>query len=186
MIDTLDKVMSFIRAGPDEQSNDRVGPYGVVTLHRPSNVDDRDAVEELVEGLRRVSEAVSLVFPVHPRGRARFEAAGLSELPNVDMIEPIGYVDFVRLMSGASLVLTDSGGIQEETTVLGIPCLTLRTTTERPITVTNGTNRLVPSRPDDMFIAAKAALDEHHQPSRPPLWDGAAGERIAAILAAGS
>ncbi len=182
MIDTLDRVMAILTES-DKTDASSGAPYGVVTLHRPSNVDDPGRLEELVRGLGYVSEVIPLVFPVHPRGRARFDDAGLSRLPNLDTRQPMGFIDFVRLMAGASLVLTDSGGIQEETTVLGVPCLTLRTTTERPITVSWGTNRLVEREADAMLAAAKLALDEDRTPTRPPLWDGSAGQRIASILA---
>jgi UDP-N-acetylglucosamine 2-epimerase (non-hydrolysing) len=183
MIDTLDRVTAMISR--DKESDiGRPKPYGVVTLHRPSNVDDPEQLRELVRGLGSVSDLVPLVFPVHPRGKAHLHEAGLSSLRNIEVLEPMGFIDFAKLMAGASLVLTDSGGIQEETTVLGVPCLTLRTTTERPITVTWGTNRLVAREADAMLAAAKLALDEDHDPTRPPLWDGNAGQRIAAILAA--
>lgn len=182
MIDTLDRVMAIL-AESDNTDAGSGAPYGVVTLHRPSNVDDSGRLEELVRGLAYVSDLIPLVFPVHPRGRERFDDAGLSRLPHLDTRQPMGFIDFVRLMAGASLVLTDSGGIQEETTVLGVPCLTLRTTTERPITVSWGTNRLVELAADAMLAGAKLALDEDRTPARPPLWDGSAGQRIASILA---
>jgi UDP-N-acetylglucosamine 2-epimerase (non-hydrolysing) len=182
MIDTLDRVTALLSEGNENQTIVDA-PYGVVTLHRPSNVDDFDQIQELVQGLSYVSELIPLVFPVHPRGQQHLDEAGLADLPNVDTRAPMGFIDFVRLMAGASLVFTDSGGIQEETTVLGVPCLTLRTTTERPITVTWGTNRLVPLNAEAMLAAAREALGEDRSPTRPPLWDGKAGTRIAKILA---
>ena len=182
MIDTLDRVTALLSERTEREPGVAT-PYGVVTLHRPSNVDDSDQLQELVQGLSYVSDLIPLVFPVHPRGRQHLNAAGLADLPNVETRAPMGFIDFVRLMAGAALVLTDSGGIQEETTVLGVPCLTLRTTTERPITVTWGTNRLVPLNAEAMLTAARDALGEDRSPTRPPLWDGRAGVRIATILA---
>jgi len=124
------------------------------------------------------------VFPVHPRTRPQLEALGVNR-DHIHLIEPLGYVDFVSLLSRARLVLTDSGGLQEESTFLGVPCLTLRDNTERPVTITCGTNRLVGSRPVDLPAVAAAALAEAPQAaSIPPLWDGRAAERIAALLAA--
>jgi UDP-N-acetylglucosamine 2-epimerase len=159
--------------------------YAVATLHRPSNVDRADRAARVVAMLRGVADLVPLVVPLHPRGRAVLEAAGLGEPAWADrlrVIEPLGYVDFLSLVRGAALVVTDSGGIQEETTVLGVPCLTLRPNTERPITISHGTNRLV--EPDDVvplvrqILAAGLAVPE----SGPPLWDGRSGERIAEII----
>lgn len=156
--------------------------YGVVTLHRPSNVDSAEAAGAAVRALRVTSEQVPLVIPLHPRGRAMLEAAGLVPGPRLAIIEPIGYLDFMSLMSGAAVVITDSGGIQEETTMLGISCLTLRPNTERPITISHGTNRLVTAA--EVPEATAAVLSGHaKRPTEPPpLWDGHAGERIAAIL----
>lgn len=155
------------------------GPYGVVTLHRPSNVDDDETAERVVECLRRAAKRVTLVAPLHPRGRARLEAAGIGQVANV--VDPMGYLDFMSLVAGASVVLTDSGGIQEETSVLGIPCLTLRENTERPITVTVGTNRLVGTDPERVDEAMHD-LDSLREGGLPPLWDGRAGDRIAQVL----
>lgn len=153
--------------------------YGVVTLHRPSNVDDPEAIDRLISGLSEVSRQVPLIAPIHPRGRERLERGGLGD--HVTILDPLGYLDFMALVAGSALVLTDSGGIQEETTVLGIPCLTLRENTERPITVTMGTNRLVGSDPARIVEGAGAALIAGPGVV-PPLWDGSAGERIAEIL----
>jgi len=155
------------------------GPYGVVTLHRPSNVDDDETAERVVECLRRAAKRVTLVAPLHPRGRARLEAAGIGQVAKV--VDPMGYLDFMSLVAGASVVLTDSGGIQEETSVLGIPCLTLRENTERPITVTVGTNRLVGTDPERVDEAMHD-LDSLREGGLPPLWDGRAGDRIAQVL----
>jgi UDP-N-acetylglucosamine 2-epimerase (non-hydrolysing) len=159
--------------------------YGLVTLHRPSNVDDGDVVRGIVEALDTIGRDLPLVFPVHPRGRRAFESAGLRTGARLRVVEPLGYREFVALMEGARLVITDSGGIQEETTVLGTPCLTIRSTTERPITVTQGTNRLVGNDPGTIVSAAHRVLSEPRpSPRHIPLWDGAAGQRIAEILRA--
>ena len=121
--------------------------YAVLTLHRPSNVDDRAALAGILDALEQISARLPIIFPVHPRTRARLDEFGFADrikrAGNLRLIEPLGYLDFLRLYSGARLVLTDSGGIQEETTVLSIPCLTLRENTERPITVEMGTNTIV-------------------------------------------
>jgi UDP-N-acetylglucosamine 2-epimerase (non-hydrolysing) len=155
--------------------------YGVVTLHRPANVDNPEVATRIVDALTKASELLPLVFPVHPRGQATLRAAGLGSSDRIRLVEPLGYVDFISLVRGASAVLTDSGGIQEETTILGVPCLTLRPNTERPITISHGTNRLV--TPDDVVDALAAALDgQHIGRGVPPLWDGRAGERIATVL----
>ncbi len=158
--------------------------YVATTLHRPANVDDPDSAIRLTERLHEIADLVDVVMPVHPRGRAAFEGAGLGDHPRVRLLEPLGYLDFVALTRGAAAVVTDSGGVQEETTVLGVPCLTLRPNTERPVTITHGTNRLVTEA--DLVQTVSKVL--HGQtPERlgdgvPPLWDGRAGERIASIL----
>ena len=158
------------------------GEYGVVTLHRPSNVDDEQAFRGILDALVDISKRLPLVFPVHPRTRANLEKFGLNDLiadSAIRLVEPLGYLDFMRLYSGARLVLTDSGGLQEETTVLGIPCLTLRHNTERPITIEMGTNVLVGTDPDNIRRAASEALaDRPRETKIPPLWDGHAAERI--------
>lgn len=156
--------------------------YAVVTLHRPSNVDDRETFARILSALERVGERLPVVFPIHPRTRARLEEFGLSKRvgeahTRLRLTEPLGYLDFLRLMSGARLVLTDSGGLQEETTALNIPCLTLRENTERPITVTMGTNRVVGTDAERIVREATNALDVRRE-SVPPLWDGQAADRI--------
>jgi UDP-N-acetylglucosamine 2-epimerase (non-hydrolysing) len=156
--------------------------YGLVTLHRPSNVDDPQQLQGLLDALGTIGERLPLVFPVHPRTRSKLEA--LRCPATLWLVDPLGYLEFVQLMDHSRLMLTDSGGIQEETTVLGVPCLTIRANTERPVTIDQGTNTLVGVRPDDVVRHALAALDAPSpEPSRPPLWDGRAGERIAAALA---
>ena len=157
-------------------------PYGVVTLHRPANVDSAPAAAAIVGALREATRRLPVVLPLHPRGRATLAAAGLESVPDLRVIDPLGYVDFLSLVRGAAAVITDSGGIQEETTVLDVPCLTLRPNTERPITLTAGTNRLV--TPEGLGPALDAALTgaQKRPGDGPPGWDGHAGERIAAAL----
>jgi UDP-N-acetylglucosamine 2-epimerase (non-hydrolysing) len=156
--------------------------YALVTLHRPSNVDNVDRLRQLLSVIREISLTMAVVFPVHPRTRAVIERHELQNaLPsNVIMIEPAGYLEFLSLMNTATFVLTDSGGIQEETTALGVPCITARTTTERPITVTMGTNMLVDPTPDALLHAVHDVVSGSHTFPKlmPPLWDGKASERI--------
>lgn len=161
--------------------------YGLVTLHRPALVDDADALRPVLLALNDVGADLPLIFPVHPRTRANLAKFGLDGLtPHIRFVDPVGYLDFLRLEADASLVLTDSGGIQEETTVLGVACLTLRDNTERPITITHGTNRLVGLDPDKIRAAAAQALGEATTSARPPLWDGQTAGRVARILAVGA
>jgi UDP-N-acetylglucosamine 2-epimerase (non-hydrolysing) len=159
--------------------------YGVVTLHRPSNVDRESDLVEILTGLRAVSAKLTLVFPLHPRTRASLERFGLLEElnkePNLKLIPPQSYVPFMALVREARLVITDSGGIQEESTYLGIPCLTLRTTTERPITIQQGTNRLV-RRDRLQACVEEVLLGEWPVGTRPELWDGQTAGRVAASL----
>jgi len=155
------------------------GEYVVVTLHRPSNVDDRITLSGIMNSLMEIAKDVPVVFPVHPRTRAKINDFEI-ETDGVTLTEPLGYLDFMRLYSGAKLVLTDSGGLQEETTVLGIPCLTLRENTERPITIEMGTNILVGTDPTKVKEAAADALTKGKPADIkiPPLWDGRAAGRI--------
>jgi UDP-N-acetylglucosamine 2-epimerase (non-hydrolysing) len=182
MIDTLVRLQPLFNVDAIAAQLELSGPYAAATLHRPANVDSDEDAARLVEGLHGVADTVQLVLPLHPRGRDRLERVGLGNHESLRIIEPLPYIAFMSLLSGASLVLTDSGGIQEETTVLGVPCLTLRANTERPVTITNGTNRLVGTDPGAVVGAAKQALSESFKPMIPPLWDGAAGKRIAADL----
>jgi len=163
------------------------GAYGVVTLHRPANVDDPARLRGLVKALEEVGRRLPLVFPVHPRTRQRLETmdAGITSpaADSIRYVSPLGYLDFIGLVAGSRLALTDSGGLQEETTALGVPCLTLREQTERPITITHGTNRIVGTSPERIVSEAFRALDEPvRSVSRPPLWDGRAAQRIVAML----
>jgi UDP-N-acetylglucosamine 2-epimerase (non-hydrolysing) len=164
------------------------GDYGVVTLHRPSNVDDPATLRGLVKALSEIGRHVPLVFPVHPRTRTRLEAMEAeteSATGGARYVSPLGYLDFLALVAGARIVLTDSGGLQEETTALGVPCLTLRENTERPVTVARGTNRIVGTSPDRIVTEAMRVLTGARPTvSRPPMWDGRAAERIVAIVRA--
>jgi UDP-N-acetylglucosamine 2-epimerase (non-hydrolysing) len=162
------------------------GDYAVVTLHRPSNVDERTTLARILSALERIGARLPIVFPIHPRTRARVDEFGFADrvraaAPNLRLTEPLGYLDFLRLMSGAHLVLTDSGGLQEETTALNIPCLTLRENTERPVTVTMGTNRIVGTDEEKIVSEAFDSLDVRRA-SVPPLWDGQAADRILNAL----
>ncbi len=170
-----------------EQMQLTPGEYAVVTLHRPATVDSPAALAGVVDALARIAEQLPIVFPVHPRTRQRLAEAGLdgrfAGRARLRLIDPLGYLDFLGLLAQARLVLTDSGGIQEETTVLGVPCLTLRHNTERPITVTHGTNVLAGTDPATILARAQDVLAAPPpKPSAPPLWDGHAAERIVAIL----
>jgi UDP-N-acetylglucosamine 2-epimerase (non-hydrolysing) len=156
--------------------------YAVATMHRPANVDDPASAGRVVAMLRAVADQVPLVIPLHPRGRPVLERAGLVSDEWLRVVEPLGYVDFLSLVRGAAVVVTDSGGIQEETTILGVPCLTVRPNTERPITITHGTNRLVEPEGVAPLVAAILADGLPRPAEGPPLWDGHAGERIAGIL----
>jgi UDP-N-acetylglucosamine 2-epimerase (non-hydrolysing) len=162
--------------------------YAVLTLHRPSNVDDKEVFDGILDALLAIAEKLPIIFPVHPRTRSRIEEFGFGDRiagSDLRLIEPLGYLDFMRLYSGAKLVLTDSGGIQEETTVLGIPCLTLRHNTERPITIEMGTNLLVGTDPEKIKHSAFDVLESKGRtdPVAPPLWDGHAAARICDVLA---
>jgi UDP-N-acetylglucosamine 2-epimerase (non-hydrolysing) len=190
MIDTLERLLPVARGG-DALERHRVDPreYGVVTLHRPSNVDEPAQLRRLIGALGAVAQRLPLMWPVHPRVQAH-----VMELSAFDgrmggsrlrRVSPAGYLDFLQLMDGARMVLTDSGGIQEETTVLGVPCLTLRTTTERPVTVTEGTNRLVDPYDEAAILGAVDEVLSAPMPAavHPEQWDGHAAERIVSAIA---
>ena len=182
MVDTLLANLDRARAAPALSRLGLVpGQYGLVTLHRPTNVDDPAILGRLLGALVEVAARCPLVFPVHPRTRRQLTARAL---PNIRLLEPLGYLEFLGLQAQAGIVLTDSGGIQEEATVLGIPCLTLRDNTERPITVEQGTNVVVGRDPGRIVAEAHRALDGSFSPRRPEFWDGRAGERIADVLVA--
>jgi UDP-N-acetylglucosamine 2-epimerase (non-hydrolysing) len=184
MIDTL---LRFRDRAAQERIVERLGltakGYAVATLHRPSNVDDDGQLRELIGVLEEVAKRLPVVFPVHPRTRNRLEALQL-EARGMILTPPLGYLEFLRLTDQARLVLTDSGGIQEETTILRVPCLTLRENTERPVTIEKGTNRLVGTRPDDIRKAALETLDRPLPTAAdgPELWDGKASGRILDVL----
>lgn len=161
--------------------------FAVLTLHRPSNVDHPEIFGELLDALDVVQAEQPVIFPVHPRTRSRIEDFGLGArvqgMTQLRLVDPVGYLDFQRLISTARVVLTDSGGIQEETTVLGVPCLTLRENTERPATISHGSNRLVGMLAPDIITAYREVMDGPARVSRvPPLWDGKAAERIVAVI----
>jgi UDP-N-acetylglucosamine 2-epimerase (non-hydrolysing) len=162
------------------------GEYAVLTLHRPSNVDDKAVLQGLLESAATIAERTPVIFPVHPRTRATIEKFGLSHLldrPDVLLLPPMGYLEMLGLMQDARVVLTDSGGIQEETTALGTPCITLRNNTERPITVDEGTNTIAGNDPARILAAYEAQLAGAGKAGRiPHFWDGRAAERIAAIV----
>jgi UDP-N-acetylglucosamine 2-epimerase (non-hydrolysing) len=167
----------------------RTADYIVMTMHRPANVDTKEGLESILELIELSSKDTKIIFPIHPRTRAHMEKFGLAErldqAQNLIMTEPLGYLEFIQLMSNATAILTDSGGIQEETTYLGVPCLTFRDSTERPITVTLGTNQLLSDLdPKKTYAALQEILaGKVKKGSIPPLWDGKAAERIAAQLA---
>jgi len=189
MIDSLRRHLPAARArrAPERFGVER-DAYIVATIHRPSNVDDPARLSRVLDALRELARLLPVILPVHPRTAARIAALddgarGAPPRPGLSIVPPLGYLDFLGLMEAARLVLTDSGGIQEETTALAVRCLTLRDNTERPITMTEGTNRLIGSDPDRILPAAREALAAGAGESRlPALWDGHAGERIAAIL----
>lgn len=158
--------------------------YVLVTLHRPSNVDDPETLSRLIAALQDISARLPVVFPMHPRTSNRLVKAGLvPERGKVQMVEPLGYLDFICLQCHATVVVTDSGGIQEESTYLGVPCLTMRDTTERPITVTMGTNQLIDQDTDKLVRQVECILaGQKKKGSIPPLWDGHASDRIATII----
>lgn len=186
----IDSLLGHLKVA--ERSNIRetlglsAGEYAVTTLHRPSNVDDRETFGGIVGALAEVSKRLPIIFPVHPRTRQKLTEFGFDEMitgSQVQLIEPLGYLDFLRLYSGAKLVLTDSGGLQEETTVLGIPCLTLRENTERPITIEMGSNVLVGVDPAKILAEAYTSLDGQKRDLQiPPLWDGKTAARICDAL----
>lgn len=151
--------------------------FGLVTLHRPANVDDMRQLSQIVSALAIISEDLPLYWPMHPRTRARIADGGLELPPGIRMVEPLGYFDFLCMQKNSSVILTDSGGIQEESTVLGVPCLTLRENTERPVTIDAGTNRLAGTSRQGILDAWRETRDFPKAGRIPPLWDGRAGER---------
>jgi len=165
------------------------GGYGVITLHRPSNVDDTKQYEVILRAFEEIQKELKLVFPIHPRSRNRIANTNLQKLidvmANLLLIEPVSYLDFLCLMSRAAVVITDSGGIQEETTILGVPCMTLRKSTERPVTIEQGTNRLVPLTTEGIVKSFREVIteDKGNVYRIPELWDGKAADRTVKIIA---
>lgn len=188
MVDTLLHLQDKARL---TRSPERYGvsgaPYAFVTLHRPSNVDSAGTLHELLLALSDLAQRMPVIFPIHPRTRGRIEEFGLADVAGqVRLVDPLGYLETVSLVEQASLVVTDSGGLQEETTVLGIPCITARPNTERPVTVTQGTNRLVSSTRSAIGAAVASVLNgggrDTREVRRPELWDGRAGERVVEAI----
>lgn len=203
MIDSLTRFLPIARqssalrdfhllAKSHGSADTKTRPFALLTLHRPSNVDGKAQLEKMLVALNAVGTEIPILFPAHPRTQERIKTFGLSAMVRTEwgphdngvlVTGPIGYLEFLHLMSEATLVMTDSGGIQEETTVLGIPCLTLRENTERPVTVSEGTNILVGGDPDRILPAARKLLAGEMQKGKTPtLWDGRAAERIVSIL----
>ena len=189
MIDSLYKHLERARQSPiKNELNVKEKEYAVLTLHRPSNVDDAQVFKRILQSLEAIASELPIIFPVHPRTRKMIAEFDLSDrirkAEGLKLVDPLGYIDFLGLYSGARLVLTDSGGIQEETTVLGIPCLTLRENTERPVTVEMGTNTVVGTDPERITSHALATLHGNgNRTSRvPPFWDGHTAERILSAL----
>jgi len=188
MIDSLFKNLERARKSSIKNELGLSGDYSVLTLHRPANVDAREPFERIIDALENISAQLPVIFPAHPRTRKTLKDLGLESrlatLANVRIVDPLGYLDFLALYSSARLVMTDSGGIQEETTSLGIPCLTLRENTERPITIERGTNVLVGT--DTALIISEAAKALNGPAKRVnhdiPLWDGHTAERILDVL----
>ena len=169
---------------PTNVLKQRLGEYGVVTLHRPSNVDNPNTLTTIMGALGKITERLPLIFAVHPRTRANLNKFGIAIPEGLHLTEPLPYMEFLSLWKDAKMVLTDSGGIQEETTALGVPCITLRDNTERPVTISDGTNILVGRDPARIAAAADAIFNggRRHGFRRPELWDGRAAERIVTTV----
>ncbi len=198
MIDCLLQHRELARKSPIldklgvRQNGSGVRPYGVLTLHRPSNVENSQTLRNILGAVNSIAGELPVFFPVHPRTRKNIESFGLHSYladasgekhAGIIPLDPLGYLDFLSLNNGARIVLTDSGGVQEETTVLGVPCLTLRENTERPATVLHGTNQVVGAHPDRILAAARSILEKPAPAQKcPPLWDGKAATRIVAII----
>ncbi|MFZ0315082.1 MAG: UDP-N-acetylglucosamine 2-epimerase (non-hydrolyzing) [Candidatus Korobacteraceae bacterium] len=182
----IDSLRQHLERARSSEIADRLGvrgkSYGVVTLHRPANVDDPFALAEILGALGVIAETLPLLWPVHPRTRARLADGSISLPAGIRLLEPLGYLDFLSLEASSSLVLTDSGGIQEETTVLGVDCLTLRDNTERPVTIELGTNRLAGTKKATILAVWEEMKHSPRKKQIPPLWDGQAGERSREVL----
>lgn len=184
MIDTLHRHLPMATF---ERIRDRIavekGGYAVLTLHRPSNVDHPETFRGILAALQQIARTMPVVFPVHPRTRTRLAEFGMAgAFDGFILTEPLGYIDFLSLTSNARLILSDSGGLQEESTALGIPCLTLRENTERPVTITDGTNRLVGTKTEDILAGFEAAISTPPSSKRPELWDGKTAGRITDVF----
>jgi UDP-N-acetylglucosamine 2-epimerase (non-hydrolysing) len=185
MIDTLVRLMPLAEERwPALRSRFDFDHFALVTLHRPNNVDDAAGLTEIISALNEVSRDVAVIFPVHPRTRQKIAEYRISVTEGVRLTEPIGYIDFLALQAHAAVVVTDSGGVQEETTFLGIPCLTVRPNTERPVTIKTGTNQLVKRNKEAIVSAVRSVLDgpQNIAGARPELWDGKAAERIVSLF----
>jgi UDP-N-acetylglucosamine 2-epimerase (non-hydrolysing) len=189
MIDTLVRNLArlengeFVPSGPLREFCSPGRKYAVLTLHRPSNVDRAEVLLPLWEAIVEISRTAPVLFPVHPRTRAKLQSFGVSGMGEVAMVDPLGYLEMLYAVKSAALVLTDSGGLQEETTALGVPCITIRENTERPVTVEIGTNYLAGTNPEAIRSIAREVLSgKAKKGSLPPFWDGKAAERIAEIL----
>jgi UDP-N-acetylglucosamine 2-epimerase (non-hydrolysing) len=188
MIDALNQFLPLAAASSIATTlslgrNDEPSPFALMTLHRPSNVDSPTILQALLQSAGEIADRIPVIFPVHPRTQLRIEALRTKVYSQLRLISPVGYLDFLWLMSRARFVMTDSGGIQEETTALGVPCLTLRENTERPVTVEQGTNQIVGTEPERIISAAHRILSSERRRGRTPLlWDGKASERIVAAL----
>jgi UDP-N-acetylglucosamine 2-epimerase (non-hydrolysing) len=184
MIDTLFRHLPMATLDRlADRVNVKAGSYAVLTLHRPSNVDVRETFTSILSAVAAIASEIPVVFPVHPRTQARVSEFGLSHLlKDVCVTGPLGYIDFLSLTSHAKIVLTDSGGLQEESTALGIPCLTLRENTERPITVTHGTNTVVGTETERILAGYRSAMRGDVTKRQPELWDGCTATRIATVL----
>ena len=188
MIDTLKAYLDrALNIGIRDRFGVEAGGYALLTLHRPSNVDTPEVLSRVLDAIERVQGEIQLLFPVHPRTRERIQEFGLtrrlSGMPNLHLLPPLRYLEFLALMAQAKLVLTDSGGIQEETTVVGIPCVTLRWNTERPVTIREGTNVLAGNDPTRITSAVRDILSGEKKPGgRPKLWDGGAAMRIVDVI----
>lgn len=187
----IDSLRQFLPVAQQSAIGDELGlkngsdwqRFALLTLHRPSNVDSTEKLNQLLGAIDTVAAQMPVIFPVHPRTQQRLAQGGIPHHPQLRLISPVGYLDFLGLMNKAALVLTDSGGIQEETTALGVPCLTLRENTERPVTVSQGTNLLVGTDPARIVAAARDMLAGKSKAGRiPPMWDGHAAKRIVEIL----
>ena len=182
----IDSLQSHLKQALQSDVKSRLGiveaRFGLVTLHRPANVDNMGQLSEILSALAVISEELPLYWPMHPRTRSRIESGSLRSSERIHIVEPLGYLDFLCLEHSASVILTDSGGIQEESTVLGVPCLTLRDNTERPVTIESGTNVLAGTRRESILAAWKETRDRPKSGNTPPFWDGKAGIRCVAAI----